>query len=111
MLLGIRLLGATFQGGLSNRQADTAQMHLVEKHIAGCRPLLGALPLSLTTSSTTSSTTDSDTDNATDSTTDSTTDSSTDSTDFPFLAADSKADSAAALPSCRGRGHVVARGN
>ena len=30
VLLGIRLLGTTFWGGLSNHQAATAQMHLVE---------------------------------------------------------------------------------
>ena len=35
-------------GGLSNHQAATAQMHLAETNIAECRPLLGALPLSLT---------------------------------------------------------------
>ena len=39
--LGIRLLGTTFWCGLSNHQADTAQMHLVEKSIVECPPLLG----------------------------------------------------------------------
>ena len=37
-LLGIRLLGTTLLCGLSNRQAATAQMHLVETNIVGCRP-------------------------------------------------------------------------
>ena len=48
VLLGIRPLGTTFWRGLSNHQAATAQMHLVEKIIVECRPLLGALPPSLT---------------------------------------------------------------
>ena len=37
----------TFWCGLSNHQAATAQMHLVEKTIVECRPALGALPLAL----------------------------------------------------------------
>ena len=36
--LKIRLLGTTFWCGLSHQQAATAQMHLVEKNIAECRP-------------------------------------------------------------------------
>ena len=48
VLLEIRLLGTTFWCGLSNHQAATAQMHLVGTNIVECRPLLGALPLSLT---------------------------------------------------------------
>ena len=47
VLLGIRLLGTTFGCGLSNHQAATAQMHFVGKSIVECRPLLGALRLSL----------------------------------------------------------------
>ena len=46
VLLEIRLLGATFCCGWSNQQAATAQMHLVDKNIVECRPLLGALRLS-----------------------------------------------------------------
>ena len=38
VLLEIRLLGTTFWRGLSNHQAATAQMHLVEKNIVGARP-------------------------------------------------------------------------
>ena len=48
VLLGVRLLGNTFWCGLSNHQAASAQMRLVGKNIAECRPPLGALPLSLT---------------------------------------------------------------
>ena len=48
VLLEVRLQGTTFWYGLSNHQAATAQMHLVETNILECRPLLGALPLSLT---------------------------------------------------------------
>ena len=40
----IRLLGTTCWCGLSNHQAATAQMHLVETAMEECRPLLGALP-------------------------------------------------------------------
>ena len=47
MLLGIRLLGATFWWELPNHQAATARMHWMEKHIVECRPLLEALLLSL----------------------------------------------------------------
>ena len=48
VLLGIRLLGTTFRCGLSNHEAATAQVHLVElTNIVECRPLLGALILSL----------------------------------------------------------------
>ena len=47
MLLGIRLQGTTSGCGLSNHQAATAQIHLVDKNIAECRPLSGALLLSL----------------------------------------------------------------
>ena len=47
MLLGIWLLGTTCWCGLSNHQAATAQMHLVEKNIVECPAPLGALPLSL----------------------------------------------------------------
>ena len=47
MLLGIRLLGTTFWCGLSNHQAATAQMHLVENSFVECPRLLGTLPLSL----------------------------------------------------------------
>ena len=36
-----------FWCGLSNHKAATEQMHLVGKNIVECRPLLGALPLSL----------------------------------------------------------------
>ena len=39
--------GTTCWCGLSNHQAAAAQMHLVEKDAVKCRPLLGALPLSL----------------------------------------------------------------
>ena len=47
MLLGIRLLETTCWCGLSNYQAATAQMHLVEtKHSVECRRPLGTLSLS-----------------------------------------------------------------
>ena len=47
VLPGIRLVGTTSWRGLSNHQAAPAQMHLVGKQIVVCRPLLGALRLSL----------------------------------------------------------------
>ena len=47
VLLGIRLPGITFWRGSSNHQAATVQMHVVEKNIVECPPLLGALPPSL----------------------------------------------------------------
>ena len=50
MLPGIRLLGTAFWRGLSNYQASTALLcadALGALHCAKCRPLLGALPLSL----------------------------------------------------------------
>ena len=40
VLRGIRLLGTTCCCGLSNHQAATAQMHLVEKYIVECPPHL-----------------------------------------------------------------------
>ena len=47
MLLGIRLLGTTFGCRLSNLQAATAQMHLVEKEYRGVpTPLTSTSPCS-----------------------------------------------------------------
>ena len=61
--LGVREMGSAprnpaprnhFWRGLSNHQTATARMHSVETNIAECRPIAGALPLSLTMAKTTS---------------------------------------------------------
>ena len=39
MLLGIRLIETTFWCGLSNHQAATAEMHLVQNDIVECLPI------------------------------------------------------------------------